>query len=116
MIKLIRILLALVGLILIVMLAVDNRQVVDIIFWPLPFTYQMPLYAVFLLGLIAGALVGGLALWLSSHADRQEARSLRRRMRAVEYQDRLRKEREEAEIVEEARRKTKALALAGPRS
>ena len=66
MIKLVRLLLALVGVIVIVMLAVDNRGIVDIVFWPLPFTYRMPLYAVLLIGLFVGALLGGTALWLSS--------------------------------------------------
>ena len=50
MIKLLRLLLALFGLVFIVMLAVDNRGIVEIIFWPLPFRYHMPLYAVFLPG------------------------------------------------------------------
>ena len=59
MIKLLRVLLALVGVVLIVMLAVDNRGIVELVFWPLPFRYHMPLYAVFLIGLLAGALLGG---------------------------------------------------------
>ena len=59
MIKLLRLLLALFGLVFIVMLAVDNRGIVEIVFWPLPFRYHMPLYAVFLIGLVAGALLGG---------------------------------------------------------
>jgi len=114
MIKLVRLLLALVGVIVIVMLAVDNRGMVDIVFWPLPFTYRMPLYAVLLIGLFVGALLGGTALWLSSQRQRREMRSLRRRMSAVEYQDRLKQEREEQEALEQARRKTQSLALAAP--
>ena len=114
MIKLLRLLLALFGLVFIVMLAVDNRGIVEIIFWPLPFRYHMPLYAVFLIGLVAGALLGGLALWLSSEADRREARSLRRRVKSVDYQEQLKKEREEQEVLEQARRKTQSLSLAAP--
>jgi len=116
MIKLLRLLLALFGLVFIVMLAVDNRGIVEIIFWPLPFRYHMPLYAVFLLGLFAGALLGGLALWLSNHDRRSEARALRRKVKAVEYQDRLKKEREEQEVLEMARRKTQSLSLAAPQA
>ena len=116
MIKLLRLLLALFGLVFIVMLAVDNRGIVEIIFWPLPFRYHMPLYAVFLLGLFAGALLGGLALWLSNHDRRSEARALRRNVKAVEYQDRLKKEREEQEVLEMARRKTQSLSLAAPQA
>ena len=56
------------------------------------------------------------AVSLSNWADRREARALRRRMRAVEYQDQLRRERQEQEILEQARRKTRSLALAAPQA
>jgi uncharacterized integral membrane protein len=114
MIKLLRLLLALLGLIVIVMLAVDNRAPVELIFWPLPFRYQVPLYWVFLFGLFVGAVLGGLSLWLSSWGRRRETRAMRRRMRAVEYQERLKREREEQEILEQARRKTQAIAIEAP--
>jgi uncharacterized integral membrane protein len=116
MLKLLTFLLALLGALVIVVLSVDNRQIVEIVFWPLPFTYRMPLYAVFLLGLLAGALLGGTATWLSSHADRREARALRRKVRAVDYQERLKREREEQEALEQARRKTQNLALTAPQA
>lgn len=116
MLKLLTFLLALLGAVVIVVLSVDNRQMVDIVFWPLPFTYQMPLYAVFLIGLFAGAILGGTATWLSAHEDRKEARSLRRKVRAVEYQDRLKREREEQEALEQARRKTQSMALTAPQA
>jgi lipopolysaccharide assembly protein A len=112
--KLLRLLLALVGVIVIVMLAVDNREIVEITFWPLPFSLWLPLYALFLVGLFAGALLGGVALWLSSRSDRRESRALRRKMRAVEYRERLERERRDQEILEQARRKTQSLALAAP--
>lgn len=113
MIKLLRALLALLALLLIVVLAVDNRAPVDVVFWPLPFTYRVPLYAVFLFGLVLGTLLGGIALWLSNRRERTELRALRRRVRAIEYQEKLRREREEAEILEQARRKNlPTLALA----
>jgi uncharacterized integral membrane protein len=116
MLKLLTFLLALLGAIVIVVLSVDNRQIVDIVFWPLPFTYQMPLYAVFLIGLFAGAILGGTATWLSAHEDRRQARALRRKVRAVEYQDRLKRERDEQEALEQARRKTQSMALTAPQA
>ena len=116
MIKLLTFLLALLGALLIVVLAVDNRDPVELIFWPLPFTYQMPLYWVFLIGLFAGALLGGAVVWLSGREDRREARALRRKVRAVEYQDRLKRERAEQEALEQARRKTQSVALTAPQS
>jgi uncharacterized integral membrane protein len=111
MIRFLRLLLALVGVIVIVILSVNHRQHVDIVFWPLPHTFSVPLYAVLLFGVILGALLGGTALWLSSWSDRRETRALRRRVQAIEYQERLRREREEAELLEQARRKSEALAL-----
>lgn len=114
MIGFIRALLALLGLVIIVMLAINNRQMVDIVFWPLPFSYSMPLYVVFLIGLFLGTLLGGIAAWLSTGAERREARRLRRRVKAVEYQEKLKREREEAEILEQARRKSQSLALSAP--
>ena len=44
------------------------------------------------------------------------SRALRRRVRAVEYQDRLKREREEQEALEQARRKTQNLALPAPQA
>jgi uncharacterized integral membrane protein len=116
MLKFLTFLLALLGALVIIVLSVDNRDMVNLVFWPLPFTYQMPLYAVFLIGLFAGAILGGTATWLSAHADRREARALRRKVRAVEYQDRLKREREEQEALEVARRKTQSMALTVPQA
>jgi uncharacterized integral membrane protein len=112
--KLLRLLLAVIGLVLIVVLAVDNRAPVEVIFWPLPFRYQVPLFWVFLFGLFAGALLGGAAVWLSSRTDRREGRAMRRRVRAIEYQERLQRERDEQAILEQARRKTQAIAIEAP--
>jgi uncharacterized integral membrane protein len=116
MLKFLTFLLALLGALVIIVLSVDNRDMVNLVFWPLPFTYQMPLYAVFLIGLFAGAILGGTSTWLSAHADRREARALRRKVRAVEYQDRLKREREEQEALELARRKTQSMALTVPQA
>lgn len=115
MIRLLRLLLALIGLAVIVMLALDNRTWVDIVLWPLPFTFHLPMYALFLVGLFVGAILGGAALWLSSMSDRAEARQLRRRVRAIEYQEKLKREADERAAVELAKRKTQTLALAAPR-
>ena len=105
------------GALVIIVLSVDNRGMVELVFWPLPFTYQLPLYAVFLIGLFAGRAArrhGHLALG----ARRAGARRARcaARCRAVEYQERLKREREEQEALEQARRKTQNLALAAPQA
>jgi uncharacterized integral membrane protein len=116
MLKLIRVLLALVGAVLIIVLSVDNRQDVPVVFWPLPFSLEVPLYWVLLFGLCLGAIMGGLAMWLSHVSARRETRALRRKVRAVDYQEKLARERKEQEILEQGRRKTQAIAIAGPRN
>ena len=115
--KLLTFLLALVGALVIVVLSVDNRDMVDLVFWPLPFTYQLPLYAVFLIGLVGGALLGRHGHLALGAPGRREARALlRRKVREVEYQERVKREREEQEALEQARRKTQNLALAAPQA
>ena len=99
------------GALVIVVLSVDNRGMVELVFWPLPFNYQMPLYAVFLIGLFAGRAAGRHGHLAVEPPSRREARALRRKVRAVEYQERLKREREEQEALEQARRKTQNLAL-----
>ncbi len=114
MLKLIRALLFLVGLVLIVMLAIDNRGHVDVVFWPLPYSVNVPLYWVFLFGLVAGVLLGGLSAWLSGHQRRAEFRRVSARAKELDQQERARRDAEERALVEEARRKTAALAITPP--
>ena len=68
-------------------LSVDNRGMVELVFWPLPFTYQLPLYAVFLIGLFVGAILGGAPP--GCRPTRAGASALRRKVRAIEYQERV---------------------------
>jgi uncharacterized integral membrane protein len=114
MLKLIRALLFLVGVAVVVQLSIDNRQPVELSFWPLPYGTTVPLYWVFLAALALGVVLGGLAVWASGHEVRAELRQLRRRVRAVDNQERMRREEEERALVDEARRKTESLALAPP--
>jgi putative membrane protein len=114
MLQLIRALLFAAGVAVVVLLSIDNRQPVDIGFWPLPYGVTVPLYWVFLAALALGVVLGGLSVWLSGHAARAELRQLRRRVKAVDNQERMRREAEEQALVDEARRKTGALALAPP--
>lgn len=114
MLKLLRAALFIVGLVVILFISVANRQPVDISFWPLPYGITVPLYWVFLFSLALGVILGGLASWLSRTRVRGETRELRRKVRAVEHEERMRREAEEQAVVEEARRKTQALSLAPP--
>ncbi len=53
---------------------------------PFPTTIELPVYGVFLLGLVVGVLVGGIGVWIGGHAKRREARKARNRAWALENQ------------------------------
>jgi len=84
--KLLRLIIGLVALVLIVAFSIANRGVVEVGLAPLPSTIELPVYGVFLLGLIIGVLVGGVGVWLGGHAYRRDARKLRNRAWALENQ------------------------------
>jgi lipopolysaccharide assembly protein A len=93
--KILRTLLALVALLVIVAFAVANRTPVPVSFAPLPILFELPVYGVFLLGLVLGGLIGGLALWLSGLPQRFQARRMRRKVSALESQVAVLREREQ---------------------
>jgi lipopolysaccharide assembly protein A len=96
MIKALRILLGLAGLIVIVAFAVANRAPVDVSFAPLPIVIELPVYGVFLLGLVVGGLLGGIAVWLAGAKHRLQARRTRNQVRALENQVAVLRKQEEA--------------------
>jgi uncharacterized integral membrane protein len=93
--KILRTLLALVALLVIVAFAVANRTPVPVSFAPLPILIELPVYGVFLLGLVLGGLIGGLALWLSGIPQRFRARRMRKKVSALESQVAALQEREQ---------------------
>jgi lipopolysaccharide assembly protein A len=95
MIKLLRILLGLIGLVVVVAFAVANRMPVAVSLAPLPIVLELPVYGVFLLGLVLGGLLGGIALWLGSTRYRWRARRLRNQVGALESQMAVLKKREQ---------------------
>src|SRR5262245_55991030 len=86
MIKTLRILLGLVGLLMVVAFAVANRMPVAVSLAPLPIVLELPVYGVFLLGLVLGGLLGGIVLWLGSARYRWRARRLRNQVGSLESQ------------------------------
>jgi uncharacterized integral membrane protein len=86
MMKLLRIVLGLIGLIVIVTFAIANRTPVDVSFAPLPIVIELPVYGVFLMGLVLGGLLGGTAVWLGGARYRRRARRLRNKVWALENQ------------------------------
>ena len=109
MIKLVRILLALVGLILIVMLAVDNRGMVELVFWPLPFRYQMPLYGCSSWACSPGRCSAAQHLAVEPRGPARGARPAPPGQ-GGRVPEKPKREREEQAILEQARRKTQGLA------
>jgi lipopolysaccharide assembly protein A len=86
MIKVLRVLLTLVAVVVVVTFAVANRLPVAVSLAPLPIVLELPVYGVFLLGLVLGALLGGIALWLGGARYRWRARRLRNQVGALESQ------------------------------
>jgi uncharacterized integral membrane protein len=86
MIRILRLLLALVALVVIIAFSVANRTPVDVSFAPFPITVELPLYGAFLWGLVIGVLVGGIGVWLGSFGARRQARRMTNKVSALESQ------------------------------
>lgn len=92
MVRIVRLLLGLALVLLIMDFAVTNRTSVEVSLAPLPIVLPLPLYAVFLGGLVIGAIIGGLMLWVGTLTRGNEARRLKSRVWALENQLNILKE------------------------
>lgn len=112
MLRIVRLLLAVLAAVVIVGFAIANRVPVPVSFAPFPIVIELPVYGVFLFGLVIGVLVGGIGAWLGTLRKRREARRLRSKVWALENQLSAVRQREEQA---EAERYTsqRALAAAG---
>lgn len=95
MVRFLRLLLGLIAVIVIMVFAIANRAPVDVSFFPVPTTIELPVYGVFLLGLVLGVLIGGIGVWLGSLRQGREARRMRNRVWALENQLNVIKQRED---------------------
>ena len=68
----------------IVLFAVSNRQLVDLHFWPLSESLEVPVYAAGLVTMLAGFLIGGLVVWFGALEIRQRALTAERELRTLE--------------------------------
>ncbi|WGF89985.1 lipopolysaccharide assembly protein LapA domain-containing protein [Marinivivus vitaminiproducens] len=113
MLKFLRLVLALVVGVVLIVFAVANRQVIDIHFAPLPLTLDLPLYAVALIFLILGALIGGSAAWLNQLPRRFHARKEHRKLTAIETQQAKERADEEARQVAAAKARRAQMGTPG---
>jgi lipopolysaccharide assembly protein A len=86
MVRFLRLSLGVVALIVIMAFAIANRTPVTVGLAPLPGTIELPVYGVFLLGLVIGVLVGGIGVGLGAIPKRREARRMRNKAWALENQ------------------------------
>ena len=114
MLKIIQAVIFFIGVVVLVFLAVDNRQMTTVSFWPTPYSYDLPVFAIFLIGLALGIVLGGFAVWTGGSARRAEARHLRQRAGVADAAEKRRQEAEEAAIVESARRRNQGGGTALP--
>lgn len=67
-----------------VVFAIANRDVVVLDLWPLALTIQAPLFVLVLGSAVAGLLAGAVVAWFSGGSTRRRAREARRRAAELE--------------------------------
>lgn len=60
--------------------AINNGALVDLDTWPLPYTLQVPVFAIGVASLFVGFLFGGIVAWLRAGKTRRRSRDLYRRV------------------------------------
>ena len=73
-------------LLLLVLFALSNRQVVQIGLWPTDYVQEVPLSVAILVAMGLAFLAGALLLWMSALAARHRARRAERTVRLLEAQ------------------------------
>jgi uncharacterized integral membrane protein len=69
-----------------VVFAVANREDMVLRFWPLPWSFDLPVYLVVLGSLVAGFLAGGLVAWIAAAPRRRRARRTAERARELAHE------------------------------
>lgn len=62
----------------------SNRAEVTLTFWPFDYQFMLPVYAVALLSLFVGVIMGAVIAWIGTLRYRFEARRLRKELAARE--------------------------------
>lgn len=63
--------------------AIHNHAPQTVDFWPLPYTFKAPLYAVVIVALAFGFVLGAVAAWIGGHRWRKLARQRKRETDAL---------------------------------
>ena len=96
----------------VVAFSVFNRAPMTVDFWPLPFPpREFRVFAVVLVSIFAGFVLGGLVAWISGGRRRRRARAMARRAKAAEAE--AARLRDKVADLEEATEKQK-IALPAP--
>lgn len=111
MLRAIRLVIAILAILVIVDMAVVNRDYVSISFWPLPYTSDMPLFIIGAICLVVGAVLGGIATWLGAWRYRARANRDRRLLREMEARERARQRQEAAAETERQKQRRANLTL-----
>ncbi len=96
----------------VVAFSVFNRAEVTVNFWPLPFTAELRVFAVVLVSVFAGFVLGGLVAWNSGGKRRRRARAMARRAKVAEAE--AARLRDKVADLEEAAEKQEIALLAPP--
>jgi lipopolysaccharide assembly protein A len=64
--------------------AVNNREGVGIDLWPAPYTLDVPVFAIVLISVVIGMMVGAIVAWFGGGKSRGRARAEARRATSAE--------------------------------
>jgi uncharacterized integral membrane protein len=67
-------------MLLAVLFAVTNRDVIELGLWPLPWVVSAPVYVIALIALAVGFLAGAIVVWISGGKRRGRARAAERKI------------------------------------
>ncbi len=70
----------------VVTFSLNNRERIPVDIWPAPFTVDAPIFAIVLISILAGMMIGAVLAWLSGGRTRRRARVETRRAMTAERQ------------------------------
>ncbi len=97
MVRLLRLLIAAAAAVYLVSFAIQNRDVVDIVYWPNIAPVTVPVWGIAIGALAAGVVLAGIVIWLGGIGWRARAAEAQRKLRSQEAR-RAAAERREEEI------------------